>query len=251
MPVSSESGDAGYTLSVAHWPEVEAGPRQLLVVPVGSLEQHGPHLPMDTDTRIAVAVAARACAGRSGVGLAPAIAIGASGEHADFPGTLSIGTAALSTVLVELGRHASLHWPAMLLVNGHGGNVTAIRDAAAKLSGEGRRCHVWHAAVRPAAGTAGRTENPGHDAHAGRTETSIMLALAPGDVRLDHAAPGETRPLADILPELRAHGVRPVSPNGVLGDPSGASAAEGERLLGQLVADLRKTMNGLFEELNR
>ena len=245
MPVSSESGGAGYTLSVAHWPEVEAGPRQLLVVPVGSLEQHGPHLPMDTDTRIATAVAVRACAGRSGVGLAPAIAIGASGEHADFPGTLSIGSAALSTVLVELGRHASLHWPAMLLVNGHGGNVTAIRDAAAKLSDEGRSCHVWHASVRHA---AVRKENTGNDAHAGRTETSIMLALAPGDVRLDHAAPGETRPLADIMPELRAHGVRPVSPNGVLGDPSGASAAEGERLLGQLVAALRQTVNGLLGE---
>jgi mycofactocin system creatininase family protein len=238
MPVSSESGGTGYTLSVARWPEVEAGPRQLLVVPVGSLEQHGPHLPLDTDTRIAVAVAARACAGRSGVGLAPAIAIGASGEHADFPGTLSIGSAALSTVLVELGRHASLHWPAMLLVNGHGGNVTAIRDAAAKLSDEGRGCHAWHAAVP--------TENPGNDAHAGRMETSIMLALAPDDVRLDHAAPGETRPLADILPELRAHGVRPVSPNGVLGDPSGASAAEGERLLGQLVAALGQTMDRLL-----
>jgi mycofactocin system creatininase family protein len=208
-------------------------------VPVGSLEQHGPHLPMDTDTRIAAAVAARACAGRAGVGLAPPIAIGASGEHAAFPGTLSIGSVALSTLLVELGRHASLHWPAMLLVNGHGGNVTAIRDAVGTLSGEGRLCHAWHAAVRP--GNAG-----GNDAHAGRTETSIMLALAPGHVRLDNAARGETRPLADIMPELRAHGVRAVSSNGVLGDPSGASAAEGGRLLGRLVADLTLTLDGLL-----
>ena len=94
-------------------------------------------------------MAERACAGRAGVGLAPAIAIGASGEHADFPGTLSIGHVALSTLLVELGRHASLHWPAMLLVNGHGGNVGAISDALGKLRAEGRDCHVWHAGVRP------------------------------------------------------------------------------------------------------
>lgn len=229
-------------LSTAHWPDVESGPRLLLVVPVGSLEQHGAHLPLDTDTRIAVAVARRACAGRPGVGLAPAIAIGASGEHADFPGTLSIGHVALSTLLVELGRHASLHWPALLLVNGHGGNVGAIGDALEKLRAEGRDGHVWHAGVRPSM-LAGTPIVP--DAHAGRVETSLMLALAPGDVRLDAAERGETRPLKEILPVLRVGGVRRVSQNGVLGDPAGASAAEGKTLLGLLAADLAATLDRL------
>jgi mycofactocin precursor peptide peptidase len=223
-----------FTLSSARWPEVEAGPRRLLVVPLGSLEQHGPHLPMDTDTRIACFVAARACAGRVGVGLAPPVAIGASGEHADFPGTLSIGTVALSALLVELGRHASLHWPAMLLVNGHGGNGLAIADAVARLRDEGRECHVWHAGL------------PGGDAHAGRTETSMMLAIAPSEVLLDHAAVGDTRPIAELLPELRAYGVRKVSPNGVLGDPADASAAEGTRLLDLLVTSLTETFDSLL-----
>lgn len=206
------------------------------MVPLGSLEQHGPHLPLDTDTRIAAAVAERACAGRAGVALAPPVAIGASGEHADFPGTLSIGTAALTLVLVELGRHASLHWPAMLLVNGHGGNAAAIGDAARQLRAEGRQCHVWHTGAAL----------PGGDAHAGRTETSVLLALAPGDVRLAAAAPGETRPVTAIMPELRARGVRAVSPNGVLGDPAGASAAEGERLLGLLADGLAGTLDKLL-----
>jgi mycofactocin system creatininase family protein len=237
-------GGAGFTLSTAHWPEVEAGPRRLLAVPVGSLEQHGAHLPLDTDTRIAAAVAARACAGHPGVALAPPIAIGASGEHADFPGTLSIGSVALSTLLVELGRHASRHWPAMLLVNGHGGNAVAIRDAVKLLAEEGRRCHVWHAGLRPAMLAA---EGPlVADAHAGRVETSLMLALAPDDVRLDTALAGDTRPLREIMPDLSARGVRHVSPNGVLGDPAGASAAEGERLLGLLVADLSQTVDRLL-----
>jgi creatinine amidohydrolase len=215
---------------------VAAGPRRLLVVPLGSLEQHGPHLPMDTDTRIASAVAARACARRQGVGLAPPIPVGASGEHADFPGTLSIGTAALATLLVELGRHASLYWPAMLLVNGHGGNVPAISEAVRQLRAEGRQSHVWHAGL------------PGSDAHAGRTETSVMLALAPDEVRMAAAAPGDTRPLADIMPALRASGVRAVSPNGVLGDPVGASADEGDRLLAALVAGLDETLDKLLAE---
>jgi mycofactocin precursor peptide peptidase len=211
------------------------------VVPLGSLEQHGPHLPLDTDTRIAVAVAERACAARPGVGLAPPVAIGASGEHADFPGTLSIGTTALTLLLVELGRHASLHWPAMLLVNGHGGNAPAIGDALRTLRAEGRQCHAWHAGLRPGAAAGAAA-----DAHAGRTETSVMLALAPADVRTGAAAPGDTRPLAQIMPDLRARGVRAVSRNGVLGDPSGASAAEGERLLGLLVADLSETLDSLL-----
>jgi creatinine amidohydrolase len=240
----SSSGEAGFTLSRAHWPGVEAGPRLVLVVPVGSLEQHGAHLPLDTDTRIAVAVAERACAGREGVGLAPAIAIGASGEHADFPGTLSIGHIALSTLLVELGRHASLHWPSLLLVNGHGGNVSAIGESLATLRAEGREAHVWHAGVRPAAlRAAGIGLVP--DAHAGRVETSVMLALAPGDVRLEAAAPGQTLPVAELMAGLRARGVRAVSPNGVLGDPTGASADEGEALLALLAGDLAATLDRL------
>jgi creatinine amidohydrolase len=259
MPADSQPG---FRLAAARWPDVETGARRLLVVPVGSLEQHGAHLPLDTDTRIAAAVADSACAllagggpagagrggaGQAGVGLAPAIAIGASGEHADFPGTLSIGHVALSALLVELGRHASFHWPAMLLVNGHGGNTGAIADAIGKLHAEGRRCHVWHAGVRPSMLTAaGIALTP--DAHAGRVETSIMLALAPGDVRLDAAVPGETRPLPEIMADLRARGVRQVSPNGVLGDPAGASAAEGETLLALLVADLAATITRLTSE---
>jgi creatinine amidohydrolase len=223
-----------FDLGAARWPEVESGPRRLLVVPLGSLEQHGPHLPMDTDTRIAVAVAARACAGRPGVGLAPPVPFGASGEHAGFPGTLSIGTEALALLLVELGRHASADWPAMLVVNGHGGNAAAITDAARRLRAEGRACHAWHAGL------------PGHrlaDPHAGRFETSLLLALAPRLVRLDLAAPGDVRPLAEIMPELRAHGVRAVSPSGVLGDPACASADEGEILLGELVSSLDQTLD--------
>jgi mycofactocin precursor peptide peptidase len=225
---------AAFELAGTRWPEVEHAARRLLVVPVGSLEQHGPHLPLDTDTRIATAVARRACAGRAGVALAPPFAIGASGEHADFPGTLSIGAEALTSCLTELGRHASLHWPALLLVNGHGGNAGAVEAATGRLRYEGRTAHAWHAGL------------PEGDAHAGRFETSVMLALAPGEVRLEDAEAGRTEPVGQLMPALRERGVRAVSGNGVLGDPAGASAAEGERLLARLTAGLADAIDRLL-----
>lgn len=228
---------AGHSLAGLRWPDAQHGPRRLLVVPVGSLEQHGPHLPLDTDTRIAVGVATRGCAGRPGVALAPPIAIGASGEHAAFPGTLSIGTSALATCLTELGRHSSRHWPAMLLVNGHGGNSEAIAAATSRLRYEGRTCRAWHASL------------PGGDAHAGRFETSIMLRLAPATVRLDAAAAGNRTPVEELMPALRTEGVRAVSRSGVLGDPSGASACEGERLLARLTAGLTGVLDRLLADI--
>ncbi len=212
-------------LGALTWPEV-AGRAEapLVLVPVGSCEQHGPHLPLDTDTRIAVAVAAAAAA-QLGAVVAPAVAIGASGEHAGFAGTLSIGQDALTTVVVELGRSADA-FAGLVLVNGHGGNGAALDRAVERLVHEGRRVLLWHAHV------------PGGDAHAGRTETSLLLAIAPGVVRLDRAAAGATGAIETLLPALRAGGLAAVSPNGVLGDPAGASLAEGGALLAGLVERL-------------
>ena len=94
-----------------------------IMVPLGSTEQHGPHLPLDTDTRIATAVARGARAGLEEAWLvAPAIAYGASGEHQDFAGTISIGAEALTMLLVEYGRSAACWAQRLVFVNGHGGN---------------------------------------------------------------------------------------------------------------------------------
>ena len=84
---------------------------------------------------------------------------------------------------------------------------------------------------------------PGGDAHAGRTETSLMLAIAPDTVRHDQAEAGNTAALIELLPQMQAGGVRAVSANGVLGDPTGASAAEGEAMLTELVASLVAVIN--------
>jgi creatinine amidohydrolase len=204
------------------WTEVE---RATVLVPVGSLEQHGPHLPLDTDTRIAAAVARRAA--DPSMLLAPPLAYGASGEHEGFAGTLSIGHAALRAVLVELGRSAGAWASRMVFVNGHGGNLPTVAEAAGQLRGEGRDV-AWSGCVVPDG-----------DAHAGRTETAILLALDPSLVRLDAAEAGNTAPLQELMSVLTSGGVRAASPNGVLGDPRGATAAEGEALLAVLVESLR------------
>src|ERR1700745_3964286 len=114
-----------------------------VMIPLGSTEQHGPHLPLDTDTRIATAVARGAVAGlgsrlEQGWVVAPALAYGASGEHQDFAGTISIGTEALTMLLVEYGRSATCWAHRLAFVNGHGGNVGALNDAVGKLRAEGR-----------------------------------------------------------------------------------------------------------------
>jgi mycofactocin precursor peptide peptidase len=225
-------------LGDATWPDIERavaagrtsadGTRSpILLVPVGSTEQHGPHLPLSTDTLIAEEIVGRAVHHTDGLMVGPTIAVTASGEHAGFPGTLSIGTAAMTAMLVELVRSAD--WAAgVVLVNGHGGNHDAVTDAVATLTAEGRTVLAWWPAWPR------RRDGGPADLHAGRIETSMMLAIDPGLVRLELAAAG---PDAD-LDVLRREGVRRVSPTGVLGDPDGASGREGETFITAFVEDL-------------
>jgi creatinine amidohydrolase len=207
------------------WPTVATAKAEVLAIPVGSTEQHGPHLPLSTDTDIAVALAQGLSRSSPRVVVAPALAYGASGEHADFPGTLSIGHASLELLLLELCRSAAATFARIVLVSTHGGNSETVHRAADRLQGEGKDVVAWIADF-------------GGDAHAGRVETSLMLALHSRRVDLRRAEAGNTEPIDDLMPLLRSVGVRSVSPNGVLGDPSEASVTEGRRLLKRAVRDL-------------
>ncbi|WP_157468765.1 mycofactocin biosynthesis peptidyl-dipeptidase MftE [Frankia sp. QA3] len=211
-------------LGRATWREL-MDDRPLLVLPLGSTEQHGPHLPLDTDTRVASAVAHGLADRLEPLLIGPVMPYGASGEHAGFPGTVSLGTQVLEQAVVELVRSADDTARAVVVVNGHGGNTAALQSARRILAGEGRPVHLW----APTAALAGAVGVPAaeRDLHAGRSETSLLLHLAPDLVRLDLAAAGPS----PSLDELMAHGVATLSPSGVLGNPAGASAAEGARLL--------------------
>ncbi|MDF1605344.1 mycofactocin biosynthesis peptidyl-dipeptidase MftE [Nocardioides sp. YIM 152315] len=196
----------------------EAAGAGLVLVPLGSIEQHGPHLPLDTDTAIAEAVARGVAEQLPGAWVAPAIAYGSSGEHQSFAGTASVGTAALTHQLVELVRSLRTWAERVVVVNAHGGNVAAL-EASDEIG--------WVPCATEAV-----------DLHAGYTETSLMLHLRPGSVRLELAEAGNTQPLNEILPVMMTGGVAAVSPNGVLGDPASATAAEGERVLKAMVAEV-------------
>lgn len=206
-----------------------AGREPLVVLPLGSCEQHGPHLPLETDTAIASAVAREVVWGLArdiDVLLAPEQPYAASGEHEGFAGTVSIGCDALHMLLIELGRSITRWCGRLLIVNGHGGNHRTLNRAIAQLRSEGRDVAWWSCGV------------PGGDAHAGRSETGIMMTLKPRVVGREHAAAGRTEHIGELIGVLERSSVREVSPNGVLGDPAGASVAEGERALRAMVGRL-------------
>ena len=193
----------------------------IVVVPVGSCEQHGPHLPLHTDTLIATELAHDLAARRDDAVVAPPITISASGEHQGFPGTLSIGSDVMADVVIEVARSAD--WAAgVVFVNGHGGNVAAMQRAAAVFREERRHALIWWPHL------------PEGDPHAGHTETSLMLALAPDQVRFEAATSGPVPTIAELI----RHGVRPLSATGVLGDPTRANAADGVELFRQLADQL-------------
>jgi mycofactocin system creatininase family protein len=217
-------------LGTRSWRDLAAGPPLRLLVPLGATEQHGPHLPLATDTIIATALAERAAAERPGTAVAPALPYGSSGEHAGFPGTLSIGQAALELTVTEVGRGAD-GFAGVVLVCWHGGNAEPVARAVQRLRAEGRRVLAWQPAVS------------GGDAHAGWVETSLMLALAPDLVGAQPWA-GVTAPLGALMPALRTGGVRAVSPTGVLGTPQTATAARGRTRLDELTADLVSALDG-------
>lgn len=230
----------GSRLAELTWPEV--GTSRLLVVPVGSCEQHGPHLPFDTDTRIACALAGALAERDERVVLSPPLGITASGEHQSFPGTLSIGTAVFENVVVELCRSAlppdGADLPApfagVLFVNGHGGNVVPFAAAVALLRAEGRDVRVWHPVVE------------GGDSHAGRTETSMLMHLDPDCVRNGLIEAGSTSRWREIAATVVDSGLASIAPNGILGDPRSATVEEGERLFIDLVADLCDSVAAWF-----
>jgi creatinine amidohydrolase len=212
----------------------------VLVLPLGSFEQHGPHLPLDTDTIIIDAVVAQALATSTidsdSFMVAPTIAISASDEHAGFPGTLSTGSAALADSVVAICRSAS--WTqGICIVNGHGGNTDALASITSALTYENIRHSMWSL-----------PSYEGADMHAGHTETSVMLHVAPAKVQTDLIEPGTVGDASSLVAQMRTSGVAGVSANGVLGNPTTATSEHGVAVMKLYSASLASHLATLSTE---
>ena len=206
----------------------------IVLLALGSWEQHGAHLPFDTDTVIIESVVDAAIRSvdpeNTQFSVVPTIGVTASDEHNGFAGTLSIGTNALSDAVVSIARSAS--WArGICIVNGHGGNSDALKLVHSALDYENIRHSIWSLPYYE-----------GADMHAGHTETSLMLHLAPGTVRMDLAEVGAVGDSEMLIERMRAGGIKEVSSNGVVGDPTNATAAHGATMLSFYADHLTKLL---------
>jgi creatinine amidohydrolase len=221
---------------------LDQGPLDVMI-PLGALEQHGPHLPLDTDALIAQAVADRAALTVGECVVSPGIPVGSSSHHLAFPGTASLSDRTLSGVLVEVIQTLLSHgFRGAYLVTGHAGNVGAMAATLAELDADDRDRVVsfddWPAqrdAVHQAAEVQLNMDREVVGTHGGHFETSIMLAVAPDRVDMASAVAGHVGPAAPASAKLRSEGMAALSPVGVIGDPRGATADAGEIYLDALV----------------
>ena len=243
------------------WTEVDALADKadtVIVLPVGAIEQHGPHLPCAVDSVIASGVLGKALetlpAEVRAFGMAP-ITYGKSDEHLHFPGTMTVTGTTLLSVVTEIGESVyRAGFRKLLLANGHGGQPQVLEMAAREL----RIRHgdfvivPFHVSRLPnASGKYISDEEKRLAMHAGHSETALLLALAPETVHMERAAPN----FPPVFPSklLSADGrpacawtARDFGPSGVIGDPRGATREQGLHILDTLSDSWVQAITDLF-----
>ena len=238
-------------LADATWTDVRDADVDVAFVPVGSTEQHGPHAPLGTDTLDAVAVAEAGAAAFAGGGVdgdapeggrveaavAPPIPVGVAEEHRAFDGTMWVSPDAFRAYVREAAESLPHHGiDRVVFVNGHGGNVEALAEAARRFSRDPAHdgyavAFTWFEAVGEHAGDMG---------HAGPLETALLRATHPDLVREDRvaaASEGAAERWGEWVSGVNlAHDSDEFTGNGVVGDPTDGGADRGEALL-ELASD--------------
>jgi mycofactocin system creatininase family protein len=237
-----------YLLAELTWPEAERrlGEVDIALLPVGAIEQHGPHLPLDTDAWDAEYMCrevARRCSEPRPLVL-PLIPYGVSYHHQDFPGTLSVGPDTLARLVYEIGMSAARNGISkLIIVNGHGGNMPTLQYAAQMIN---RDAHIFTCVDTGETSDAdvARLSETSADVHAGEIETSTSLATRPELVdvtRLRKFVPKFSSRYLDFSSEYGvewyAHTSR-ISETGVLGDPTKATAEKGRAMWDAMIGHL-------------
>jgi creatinine amidohydrolase len=222
-----------YLLTTARSTNMGNQAPDVAILPVGSFEQHGSHLPLATDTIIASAIAEK-LARAYDLRLLPPLTFSCSHEHASFPGTVSISavtlTAIVTDILVDLSRAGTQH---LVLVNAHGGNYV-LKNVAQQANVARPTILLFPTSSDwAAARAAARCVTTVHDdMHAGEAETAILLHLAPELVGEDWTENDSAVPTRPYLTLLGVHGY---SPTGIIGSPSKATPEKGRLLLDAFV----------------
>jgi creatinine amidohydrolase/Fe(II)-dependent formamide hydrolase-like protein len=232
--------------------------RSVLILPIGSVEQHGPHLPLNTDVVIAEGLSAAIVgrwAGTFDLWRLPSVSVGLAREHEWAAGTLSLSVAGMTRLIHDLGRtiRRSLPTRHLFILNAHGGNrgilEVLVRDLRADM--ELNVC-VFH----PAALSDGVGSGPIPEIHGGKNETSIVLALAPQLVHLDRLAKEPKRPNAEAVQERIldlavtwpwSSDDEKLAHHGVIGDPHAATREFGRQLIEQAVERAGAVIKRLVE----
>lgn len=223
----------------------------LVVQPIGAIEQHGPHLPVRTDALVGERIAARAAdllEPEANVWLLPPLSYGKSNEHLGMPGTISMDATTLIGVCRDLGRSlAASGFTRLCFVNGHGGNPSLLDLVARDIRVETGLMVFPVTTGRLGVPPGVELPDAEFSIHGGYVESSVMLHLAPEDVRMEHAELGGSH-LPELFPaggELSLEGALPtawttrdLSTNGVIGDPRQADAVVGKQIVDHWAARL-------------
>ena len=219
--------------------EIENG-RDTVLVPFGSTEQHGRHMPLGTDAVLGDEFG-WALAVRLDAFLAPTVRFGCSDHHLSFPGTISLSDDTFHGIVTDVVASLSRHgFRRILLMPTHGGNFKPLADAVAQLKTIDKVKVIAFTDLEGLVQAAFKSSsafgvNPVQSgAHAGEWEASLMLALRPDQVKMDRAAQGFVGELSEIMAKV-FDGIENLDANGVLGDPRPATAAAGERYFEEMI----------------